>query len=185
MPADFTKTYETKPAHGALSRSILRTRLESPVLRPDHHGGFCRAGRRLVKAVLLEDLAAFGFTILTILTLSFATAATNYLGVVLRRPVMVELSDQGLAGYGIGFIPWEDIAEVAPCKGRKRHRYLGISLNDPTDALHAKPLLLRLKSRVWQWRYERDLVVEMFLLKTDAAEEIALAARAFCPRAVQ
>ncbi len=140
---------------------------------------FCVITASLIKAILLGDIGGLGFFVLSILCLSFGSAAIDYLWIVAQGPIAVQMDAQGLSCYKMPPVPWAEVKAVVALKGRKRHRYLGITLHDPKQYHTRLSTLARLRSRVWQWRYEQDIVVEGFLLRTGETEEIADAAQRF------
>lgn len=140
---------------------------------------FCVLTASLVKAVLLGDIGGLGFFVLVILSVSFGSAAIDYLWIVAQGPIAVQMTAQGLACYKMPPVHWAEVKAVVALKGRKRHRYLGIALHHP-QPYHARLTpVARLRSWVWQWRYGHDIVVEGFLLRMGETEEIAAAAQRF------
>ena len=140
---------------------------------------FCVITASLGKAILLGDISGLGFFVLAVLSLSFGSATIDYLWIVAQGPIAVQMNAQGLSCYKMPLVPWDEVKAVVALKGRKRHRYLGITLHDPRH-FHARlSTLARLRSKIWQWRYGQDIVVEGFLLHMGETEEIAEAAQRF------
>jgi hypothetical protein len=133
----------------------------------------------LVKALLLGDLSPLGTTVLLLLTASFGPKAIEYMWIFTQDPVAVQIDVQGLSGYKFSVQPWQNIDTVTALRGRKRHRYLGITLKDPGAYRAGLSGIAWLRARYWHWRYGQDIVVEGFLLKTDEGERIAQAAADF------
>jgi len=138
---------------------------------------FCVLTAALIKAVWLGDIAGVGFIVLVVLMASFGTAAIEYLGIAARGPIAVEMDEHGVTFYRMPKVAWQEVAAVTALKGRKRHRYVGITLHDPRKFQDRLPWPAQLKSKIWQWRYGQDLVVEGFLLRFGETEEIAQAAQ--------
>lgn len=133
----------------------------------------------MIKALVLGDLPGMLSIVLTLIAVSIGASAADYLKIFIQNPIALQADVEGLSGYKFNPIPWSEVKDITALRGRKRHRYLGITLKNADARRTSLGGIARLKAEYWHWRYSQDIVVEGFLLKTNETEVIAQAVDEF------